>query len=436
MMIRNFSQFLLEKETKGLTQWDPNGKNPWFYRYVSEITGEEIEINEDKLKQLGKKGNDIEQGSKWEELYQFAKYCLTGKKTKYTDKKLEKLFVENIRDIKIDFSVKEKVKDKKDEKEKYEEIKKSSTIGNLLDKNIDANEIKSATKGIYSNILEYIKTIDGYKDSTDNESVIKYLGQKCRPGKLDKPIFGKASNAEEAKKAEESKSAASKWDSDWNIIIDPNILWPLMVQSELCVRSCLGCIQEIRMNLANKDEKSLVDEINPISELIDSIKNKNDALLGKGVEKNGTLFKFWKDNGLDPKEKKTKEEKIKLIKAKTDNGFTSKDREDYFKLYADVKELLKKARTSVDDGEMTEEEWTRNVEKYTKDESGSIKVGEGLRAVMYSEVKEAFSLLQSAMDNYALGDGEKNALDQYLKTSQQFIDDAKSEYTDALKPKK
>jgi hypothetical protein len=150
-MVRNFSQFLLEKETKGLTQWDPDGKDPWFYRYVSEITGEEIKITEDKLKELGKKGNDIEQGSKWEELYQFAKYCLTGKKTKYTDKKLEKLFVENIRDIKIDFTVKEKNK---------EGIKKSSTIGNLLDKNIDSNEIKPATKGIYSNILEYIKNID------------------------------------------------------------------------------------------------------------------------------------------------------------------------------------------------------------------------------------------------------------------------------------
>lgn len=479
MMIRNFSQFLLEKETKGLTQWDPDGKDPWFYRYVSEITGEEIKITEDKLKELGKKGNDIEQGSKWEELYQFAKYCLTGKKTKYTDKKLEKLFVENIRDIKIDFTVKEKVKvkvkSKKDleskdlsdlkkiaksvgstnseklekedlidqiialsanQKEEYGEIKKSSTIGNLLDKNIDSNEIKPATKGIYSNILEYIKDIDGYKDSTNNESVIKYLGGKCRPGKLDKPIFGKASNAEEAKKAEENELAASKWDPAWNIIIDPNILWPLMVQSELCVRSCLGCIQEIRMNLANKDEESLVKELSPISALIDSIYNKNNDLLGKGVKKDGTLFKFWEDNGLDPKKKKTQEEKIKLIKAKTDNGFTSKDKEDYFKLYAEVKELLKKARTSVDDGEMTEEEWERNVEKYAKDGSGSVKVGEGLRAVMYSEVKEAFSLLQSAMDNYALGDGEKNALDQYLKTSQQFIDDAKSEYTDALKPKK
>jgi hypothetical protein len=429
MMIRNFSQFLLEKETKGLKEWDPDGVVPWFYRYVSEITGGEIEITEDKLKELGRKGNDIEQGTKWEELYQFAKYCLSGEKTKYTDKKLKKLFVENIRDIKIDFTVKEKNK---------EGVKKSSTIGNLLDKNIDANEIKSATKGIYLNILEYIKSIDGYKDSTDNESVIKYLGGKCRPGKLDKPIFGKASNAGMDKQNKENEANASKWDDNWNIIIDPIILWPLMVQSEVCVTSCLGCIQEIRLNLSNKDEESLVKGINAVSDKITEISEKNVALLGNGKEKNGTLFKFWKDNGLDPKseKKKTEEEKIKLIKTKTENGFTSTDSEAYFKLYADVKELLKKARTLVDDGEMTEDEFKRNVEKYTRDKDNlSVEVGEGLRDVMYSEVKEAFGLLQSAMDNYVLGDDKKNALDQYLKVNQQFINDSKSEYTAALNPK-
>jgi hypothetical protein len=48
---------------------------------------------------------------------------------------------------------------------------------------------------------------------------------------------------------------------------------------------------------------------------------------------------------------------------------------------------------------------------------------------MYEEIKDGISDLQAAIENYATAPGEKNALDQYLKVYNEFINKAKSNYT-------
>ena len=48
---------------------------------------------------------------------------------------------------------------------------------------------------------------------------------------------------------------------------------------------------------------------------------------------------------------------------------------------------------------------------------------------MYEEIKDAISDLQAAIDNYTTAPGEKNALDQFLKVYNEFINKAKSRYT-------
>ena len=106
----------------------------------------------------------------------------------------------------------------------------------------------------------------------------------------------------------------------------------------------------------------------------------------------------------------------------------------------DSKELIKEGKELADDGKMTADEWIENVEFYDKDSEGkSVEVQEGLKSVMYAEVKEAFKLLQEAIENYSTGESEANALDQYIKVYNQYIEKAKSKYSvsgDSLKKAK
>ena len=81
---------------------------------------------------------------------------------------------------------------------------------------------------------------------------------------------------------------------------------------------------------------------------------------------------------------------------------------------------------------MSQAEWEDNIKEYSKDDSGSVKVGEGLKSTMYLDVKEGFELLQSAIDNYSTGESEKNALDQYLKNYKEVIQRAKVKYSVAI----
>ena len=104
--------------------------------------------------------------------------------------------------------------------------------------------------------------------------------------------------------------------------------------------------------------------------------------------------------------------------------------DEFLKNFKDVKEKISEAKSLVDSGEMSLKEYTANIEEYTGDkEKKSVEVGEGLRKVMYEEIKDGISDLQAAIDNYTSAPGEKNALDQYLKVYSEFIDKTKSQYT-------
>ena len=460
MEISNFSEFLLEKkkDKSGSDDskknngdpiiWKP-GSGTWFLEYYSQIKSEKdpvniIKITEEVLLKLAKEGfSNIDSSLKWEKLYQFAKYCLKGEKINYP----------------------EFVKDKKEKGSKTEpgllseilEIdvpKAGKTIDKILGNDVKNDDLADYIGGIYDGIRKFIKEspkakiLFGDKNPSefDDLGVISLLAGLYQPKNVDegKPIFITESTPEKLKTpgtdgtgwngtkvTDEDKKKAGDWSEGWNIPIDPLRLRTIMKNSEMCLRTSSSCIKEISLLFSSAEESDAI--VKSAEDTIKIIKAARETLFGPGEEKTGTMYKFWEAwEAADA-------DKIKLIKK--GGGFTNGI---HLKFLQDIelgKNQIQEAKDLVDSGEMSMAEYFKNVEAYTEDKDDKkVTVGEGLRKVMYEEIKDGISDLQAAIENYATAPGEKNALDQYLKVYNEFINKAKSNYTitgkDAIEVKK
>ena len=458
MEIRNFSEFLLEKkkdksgsddseenivDPKDPKIWKP-GDGSWFLEYYSQIKSEKdpvniIKVTEEVLLKLGKEGfSKIDSSFKWEKLYQFAKYCLKGEEINYPE------LVRNI----------PKDKQRKDSKPGLlSEILGIDVDGKTIDK-ILSNDVKNDgladyTKGIYDGIKALITSppkqsnvrtavtiknlFGGEKPKElDDLGVISLLAGLYQPleGGKGKPIFitestpallktpGTGWNGETVTDEGKKDASASEW-VGLTIPIEPLRIKNLMQQIEMCLRSSTSCIKQIIMELPTDEKKVPNEAVAEIEKITTEMRKEVIALLGENLKEDGTAWAEWVAKGAD---------KIKLIKG--GKGFTN---EIHLKFLEDVgltKNKIQKAKDLVDSGEMSKQEYIDNVQEYTEDNEGKkVTVGEGLRKVMYEEIKDGISDLQAAVDNYTSAPGEKNALDQYLKVYNEFIDKTKSNYT-------
>jgi len=454
MEIRNFSEFLLEKKKDKSESEDPKensgdpkiwkpGDGSWFLDYLSQIKRESDQVNlvkitEGDLVKLGKEGfSKIDSSLKWEKLYQFAKYCLKGKEKNYPP------------------SVRDKEKEGSETLEpgllsKILEIKVGGkTINGILSKDVKNDNLADYTDGIYNGIKGFVKNTniadflfkdDKTPENFDDLGVISLLAGLYQPGQ--KPIFTNEStpdklkntkgwNEEEDTKDKKEKEAGA-WPAGFSIPINPLRVKDLIRNSEMAVRCSLSCIKQIKILLsesAQKESDKAIEEleaiIKSINDLREGSKEVKTYLLGPEEEKEGSetgiIYSFWTSLGA------TGADKIKLIEGNT--GFTIKMHEEFLQNFNDAKEKIKEARDLVDSGEMSKDEYFANVKDYTEDkEDKSVEVGEGLKKVMYEEIKDGISDLQAAIDNYTSAPGEKNSLDQYLKVYSEFIEKSKESY--------
>ena len=467
MEIRNFSEFLLEKkkdksgsddseenivDPKDPKIWKP-GDGSWFLEYYSQIKSEKdpvniIKVTEEVLLKLGKEGfSKIDSSFKWEKLYQFAKYCLKGEKFNYPP---------SVSDIPKD-------KEKKGSKTEPGLLSKilgievdGKTIDSILSNDVKNDAISELTNDIYDGIKAFIEKSQEAKilfgDKTPEGfnalGVISLLAGLYQPKEggpegSGKPIFitddtpvllktpgtdGKGWNGAETdatlKVKKDDLASASDW-SGWSIPIEPLRIKNLMQQIEMCLRSSTSCIKQIIVELP-KDEKEVPNKaVAEIEKITTEMRKEVITLLGENLKENGTAQSFWAAWGATGA---TESDKIKLIKG--GKGFTNGIHLKFLKDVGLTKDKIQKAKDLVDSGEMSKQEYIDNVQEYTEDNEGKkVTVGEGLRKVMYEEIKDGISDLQAAVDNYTSAPGEKNALDQYLKVYNEFIDKTKSNYT-------
>jgi hypothetical protein len=454
MGMRNFSEFLLEKkkdksesedtkENSGDPKiWEP-GDGFWFLEYLSQIKRESDQVNlvkieEGDLLKLGKEGfSKIDSSLKWEKLYQFAKYCLKGK---------EKNYPPLVRD-----------QEKKDSKtlepgllSKILEIKvEGKTINGILSKDVKNDNLASYTKGIYNGIKGFVKDTniadflfkdDKTPENFDDLGVISLLAGLYQPGQ--KPLFKTDSTPSELsasgswnqlkKDGDVIVSVAGAWLPKWSIPIDPLRVEDLIRNSEMCVRASLSCIKEIKILLSESAQEDSESKILEIEGIIKKIKDLREGkLLGLEEEaegnETGKIYTFWRKRYNEKGELKEIDSGNSI---ENGDGLTTEMNDEFLQNFKDVKVKISEAKSLVDSGEMSLKEYTANIEEYTGDkEKKSVEVGEGLRKVMYEEIKDGISDLQAAIDNYTSAPGEKNALDQYLKVYSEFIDKTKSQYT-------
>jgi hypothetical protein len=432
-------------KTEGLDIWKPGG-GPWFLEYFSQIKSEKdpVNITEEVLLKLGEEGfSNIGSSFVWEKLYQFAKYCLTGKPDgDYAGKYFGVNLLEKILDIVVE----------------------GKTIRSILNKGIKNDDITTYTQAIYENIKKFIKGLDenefklyflheaeggeklGENEKKDNErdlkilkdfndtSIISLLAGLYQP--KDKAIFVTDSTfsrfknrGEEWADEKTERDASKKWPADWSIPIDPLRVKDLIINSESCVNQSKACLGQIKILLSNESRKGVEEKMETIFEACSKMLTLREKLLGKQEEEEGeetgVIYAFWKKFNAD---KITDADKIKLIKE--GGGLTEEMSVEFLNNFKGVKGIIQEAKNLVDSGEMSKEEYFRNVETYTEDNDGkSVSAGEGLKKVMYGEIKDGISDIQAAIDNYTSAPGEKNALEQFLKVYNEFIDKTKSQYT-------
>ena len=465
MEISNFSEFLLEKkkdksgsddskENSGEPKiWKP-GSGTWFLEYYSQIKSEKDQVNiikvtEEVLLKLAKEGfSMIDSSLKWEKLYQFAKYCLKGEKFDYPP-----------------FARDKEEKGSKTEPGLLSEILGIDVDGKTIDK-ILSNDVKNDDlavyiEKIYNGIKKFIKEspkakiLFGDKNPSefDDLGAISLLAGLYQPKNVDegKPIFITESTPEKLKTpgkggtgwngttvTDEDKKKAGDWPEGWNIPIDPLRVKDLIRNSELCVRASLSCIKEIKILLSEEAQKEPDAKIVELESIIEKIKGLREGnkdikkyLLGPEEEEEGketgVIYTFWRKRYNEKGEMKKIDSENSI---EDGNGFTITMNDSFLKNFNEAKIKIQEVRDLIDSGEMSMAEYFKNVEAYTEDKDDKkVTVGEGLRKVMYEEIKDGISDLQAAIDNYTSASGGKNALDEYLKVYNEFINKAKSQYT-------
>jgi hypothetical protein len=73
MDIKNFSDFLLEKE--GVEVWKKTDGD-WFLEYISSVTGEKVKLSKKDIIKTAEDIDKIDTTQEAEKLFQFAKYCI------------------------------------------------------------------------------------------------------------------------------------------------------------------------------------------------------------------------------------------------------------------------------------------------------------------------------------------------------------------------
>ena len=391
MVIKNFSDFLLEKESVK----EREGTGPWFLEYVSGITKEKVRLTKEDIIKISENFDKIDTLREAEKMFEFAKYCILGPE----NDKREKSDIKSIKDTPL--------------KKPKEGEKGGETIGKILSKNINKvteNEIRS----IYIRIQEILSTVE------------KTITYKDLVEKLSKFVIPKNGGSDDEIWVSQKEVKKNKTDyefKNYSIPLNPTMIKLILTQSEICVRYSLACIKQIN-TLVSNNEKGVKDAVNKkISDIegekgLKSIAEKNKSFLGEGKAKEGIAWDFWKSYT----EAKDDSEKIKIIKE--GKGIKGKDIESYISLFEFCQKEIRETVPMVDTGKITKDEWYENVVSYYQGEKGGgseeekknrIEIGEGLKAAMYSMVKEAIQYLQDGINNYSLVEGDKNALKQLNK---------------------
>jgi hypothetical protein len=396
-ILKSFSQFLLEKSSpeseKEKSSSKPGGVE-WPLRYKSEVNGKERELSEEYLNKIFLQLNDENSklvSSEYEALYQFAKQVfdrdinkilnsLKGGKEK---EEALKNYYNSVRDLYEKYIGDKKIKDFSDEKN---QIKIDDFYKSLLDSFKGSKEKDS--------FYEAVNSIYG-KSEIDKLPEIDYpkllvISTDFINADSDNPILSssilKISKELEAQNKEFEK-AVEEGGKDTISFLLQQILY--------CFSSSYGCLAQI-------------NRLTFISASVD--RAKKEELLGKykstgEIEVEGTIYKNLQK--LTEEFNKISEKGVKDVKKSyfLDSG----NQEGVKYLVTQLQEDLKELQKISDDSVMTQTDW----ENYVKDQKM-----EGFR---YQDLKEAFGILQSAVNNYCTGENQANAFELYYTTLEDYI---------------
>jgi hypothetical protein len=410
MLVKKFEDFLLEKDGKGTKSdneaWSPD-KGKWYLEYTSDLEGKnKIKIDKEEIQKLLKDSEGIDNTLDWEKLYRFFKYFLGGDEKSVGEKNLEF-------------------------------IRKEEIQGKPLErwfKKIKVSEIKPVAKGILELYKKEIETPGKFFDDIGRFRLVSGSN-----------VFSFKSSLEKNKEKLKEEMSGDKVK-----ILPLNSgmikgIHTILLESLLCIKysnSCLVGISNLSVvedEATRKELDSILSEKGEISKYVKSIeekiKDKNlfGEVTGEGDKKegNGKAYEFSKKY-----EKAERSERKKLLESADSIGFTLKAYNSIKDDFSKAKKSIIKAKGIADNGQITQKEWEENVKEYKKDKDALVKSGEGMRSAMYQQVKEAFGLLQSAVDNYCSGGGEENAMGQYLKVLDSIILQSTLEYDEIFTTKK
>jgi len=401
MDIKNFSDFLLEKE--GVEEWKKTDGD-WFLEYISSVTGEKVKLSKKDIIKTAEDIDKIDTTKEAEKLFQFAKYCIdrpeNSIRSVYKDK--EGGLLSKIKEAKVN----------------------NKSIGKIL-----SGGIEKTSRAQIKSIYDELKGILGVSNSIE---VVEKLSDFAIPkGSTSDDSIWKTEKEKNLNKFETGGTGSR------NIPLNPTKTKLILTQSELCIRYALRAIKEINTisspnteEVRNKVEKEIKNIEEKDTGWLSTIKKKNDKFFGESNKKEGLAWSFYEKYTAENSDKKS------LIGAKENQGLglAVKDITEYLDLFKKAKESVIVVKKMVDDDKMTEDEWFKNVQSYKP--SGGYSVGEGLKAAMFREVKEGIGYLQDAIDNYCAAGSGKNALDQYIEAFKETVNRAEEKAQEVLETKK
>ena len=411
MDIKNFSDFLLEKE--GVEVWKKTDGD-WFLEYISSVTGEKVKLSKKDIIKTAEDIDKIDTTQEAEKLFQFAKYCIDRPE----------------KSIRSDYKDKEEGegKNKKKTPGLLSKIKDEKVNNKSIEKILSGGIEKTKMAQIKS-IYDKLKEILGLKNALE---VVEKLSDFAIPkgSTSDDSIW----KTEKEKNLNKFETGGTGGTGSRNIPLNPTKTKLILTQSELCIRYALRAIKEINtISSPNTEEvrNKVEEEIKNIEEKdkgwLSTIKKKNDKFFGESNKKEGLAWSFYEKYTAENSNKKSLIEKTGL-------GLAVKDITEYLDLFKKAKESVIAVKKMVDNDKMTQDEWFKNVQSYKP--SGGYSVGEGLKAAMFKEVKEGIGYLQDAIDNYCAAGSGKNALDQYIEAFKETVNRAEEKAQKVLETEK
>jgi hypothetical protein len=404
MDIKNFSDFLLEKE--GVEVWKKTDGD-WFLEYISSVTGEKVKLSKKDIIKTAEDIDKIDTTQEAEKLFQFAKYCIDRPE----------------KSIRSDYKDKEEGegKNKKKTPGLLSKIKDEKVNNKSIEKILSGGIEKTKMAQIKS-IYDKLKEILGLKNALE---VVEKLSDFAIP---------KGSTADDNIWKIEKEKKSELLDTELrynNIPLNPTKTKLILTQAELCIRYSLRAIKGINTisspnteEVKNKVEKEIKNMEEKDTGWLSKIEDKNKKFFGESDKKEGLAWSFYDKYTTENSDKKS------LIYDDKNRGLRGVDITEYLELFKKAKESVISVKKMVDDDKMTSDEWFKNVQSYKP--SGGYSVGEGLKSAMFKEVKEGIGYLQDSIDNYCAGDGGKNALDQYIEAFKETVNRAKEKAQEVL----